>query len=122
MGAIAKFKDLIVWEKGHSLVLMLYKVTSNFPVSEQFGLTNQLRRASVSVTSNIAEGFSRQSIKEKIQFYYMAHGSLSELENQVQIARDIGYISKAEYETINNLCFETGKLLNSLIKSTNSRK
>ena len=78
---IKSFLDLNAWREGHSLVLMIYDITRSFPKEEQFGLTNQLRRASVSLTSNIAEGFFRKCEKEKIQFYYIAHGSLSELEN-----------------------------------------
>ncbi len=122
MGIIFNFRDLLVWQRGHKLVLGIYNLTTKFPVSEQFGLTNQLRRASVSITSNIAEGFSRKSIKEKLQFYYMAHGSLSEVENQVQIAKDVGYVDEKEYENIANLCLEVGKLLNSLINKTTLRK
>lgn len=113
---------MVVWQKGHSLVLNVYKVTNSFPRSEQFGLTNQLRRASVSITSNIAEGFSRQSIKEKIQFYYVAHGSLSEVENQTQIAFDLSYISENEYRNLLSQAQTVGKLLNSLISSTKFRE
>lgn len=122
MGTILSFRDLLVWQKGHELVLNIYKLTRDFPKAEQFGLSNQMQRAAVSITSNIVEGFSRRGIKEKIQFYYMAHGSLSEVENQVQIAKDIGYLSDNEYNHISVLCFETGRLLNSLIKKTDLRK
>ena len=122
MNVISTFRDLIVWQKGHLLVLEIYKISTTFPSSEQFGLVNQLRRAVVSITSNIAEGFSRRSIKEKIQFYYVAHGSLSEVENQIQIAKDIGYITEAEYSKLSNLCFEVGRLLNSFIYKTKLRK
>ncbi len=122
MGALTNFRELVVWQKGHSLVLNVYKVTNSFPRSEQFGLTNQLRRASVSITSNIAEGFSRQSIKEKIQFYYVAHGSLSEVENQTQIAFDLSYISENEYRNLLSQAQTVGKLLNSLISSTKFRE
>ena len=121
MGTISNFRDLLVWQKGHSLVLLIYKLTSNFPISEQFGITNQMRRAAVSITSNIAEGFSRRSLKEKIQFYYIAHGSLSELENQIQIAKDLGYLTETEYHELYSLFIETGKLLNSLINKTKLR-
>lgn len=122
MGKISTFRDLLVWQKGHLLVLEIYKYTSNFPAFEQFGLTSQLRRSAVSVTSNIAEGFSRRNPKEKAQFYYMAHGSLSELENQLQIAFDLKYLSLNESEGLRTLFIETGKLLNGLIKSTVKRK
>ena len=78
---IKSFTDLIVWRKGHQLVIAIYKITNNFPKKETFALTSQMQRCVVSITSNIAEGFSRQGIKEKIQFYYMALGSVTELQN-----------------------------------------
>lgn len=75
---IKSFTDLNVWKEGHKLVLQVYKLTKEFPKEELFGLTNQIRRAAVSITSNIAEGFSRHSYKEKLQFYSTALGSLTE--------------------------------------------
>jgi four helix bundle protein len=75
MEKIRSFRDLDVWKEGHKLVLEIYKITKNFPKEEMFGLSNQLKRAAVSITSNIAEGFSRKSLKEKIQFYSMAKAS-----------------------------------------------
>lgn len=122
MQPLRTFRDLLVWKKGHELVLLTYKKTQSFPNSEQFGLTSQLRRAAVSVTSNIAEGFSRRSSKEKIQFYYMAHGSLSELENQIEIAKDIDYMSVQSFNSLMNLSSEVGKLLNGLINKTKLRE
>lgn len=119
---VTRFRDLFVWQKGHALVLKTYQCTSVFPPAEQFGLTNQLRRAAVSVTSNIAEGFSRHGVKEKLQFYYMSLGSLSEVENQVQIANDVGYIEIQDFESLSALINETSKLLNSLILTTRLRK
>src|SRR3989344_224377 len=85
---IQSFTDLEVWRESHKLVLMVYKFTKNFPKNELFGLTSQLRRAVVSITSNIAEGFSRFSYKEKIQFYSIAFGSLTEVQNQLLISKD----------------------------------
>lgn len=90
---IQSFTDLYAWQAGHKLVLSIYEVTQKFPKEELFGLTNQLRRAAVSITSNIAEGFSRSSYKEKSQFYSMALGSLTEIQNQLLIAKDIKYLS-----------------------------
>lgn len=90
---IRGFKDLHAWQEGHKLVLLIYEVTQKFPREEVFGITNQMRRAVVSVTSNIAEGFGRQGYKEKIQFYYLAQGSLIELKNQIIVARDITYLT-----------------------------
>src|SRR3990167_10939945 len=91
---IKTFTDLNAWKESHGLVLFLYKVTKKFPKEEMFGLTSQMQRAAVSVTSNIAEGFGRQTYKEKVQFYYMAQGSLVELKNFIFIVRDVGYLSK----------------------------
>ena len=89
---IKSFTDLETWKEGHKLVLIIYKIAKSFPDEERFSLTNQLQRAMVSVTSNIAEGFSRNGKKEKVQFYYMALGSLTEVQNQLLIAKDLSYI------------------------------
>jgi len=117
---IKSFTDLNAWQEGHKLVVMVYKVTKNFPQSEQFGLTNQLRRASASITSNIAEGFSRQSYKEKLQFYSMALGSLTEVQNQILISKDVGFLSKEEFSEISQLTIIVSRIVNGLIKSTKS--
>jgi four helix bundle protein len=91
---IRTFTDLITWKESYAFVLMIYDITKQFPRDEQFGLTSQIRRAAVSITSNIAEGFSRASQKEKLQFYSIAHGSLSEVQSQLLIARDVHYIDE----------------------------
>src|SRR3989338_5283252 len=88
-GKIKSFTDLTAWREGHKLVLLIYRAVEEFPSGEKFGLSSQLSRAAVSITSNIAEGFSRNSSKEKIQFYYMSLGSLAEVQNQLLIAKDI---------------------------------
>lgn len=115
---IKSFTDLNAWREGHYLVLDVYKVTKNFPKEELFGLTNQLRRAAVSFTSNIAEGFSRNSYKEKIQFYIIALGSLTEIQNQLLVARDIGYITKEEFDKIASQTIKVSKITNGLIKKS----
>ena len=117
-GKIQNFTDLNAWKEGHVFVLEIYKLTHKFPRDEQFGLINQIRRAVVSVTSNIAEGFSRSSYKEKSQFYSMALGSLTESQNQLIIARDLNYISEIEYETSLERAIIVSKLLNGLIKKS----
>ncbi len=117
---IHSFTDLIAWRKAHNLVLMVYKLTDEFPKSEVFGLTNQIRRSAVSVTSNIAEGFSRVTNKDKSQFYAMSLGSLTELQSQLLIARDIGYISKENFMITSELSVEVSKLLNGLRKIRNT--
>lgn len=117
---IKSFTDLRAWQKGHNLVLEIYKITAQFPKEEQFGLTSQLRRAAVSFTSNIAEGFSRNSYKEKAQFYSMALGSLTELQNQLLVARDLDYLTKEKFNRIANDTIIVNKITNGLIKSSRS--
>lgn len=115
---IQSFTDLTTWQKGHELVLVIYKITEEFPFKEIFGITNQMRRAAVSITSNVAEGFSRRSNKEKVQFYYMALESLTELQNQLVIARDIKYIGVGNFDKISKQTVTVSKLINGLIKSS----
>lgn len=117
MEKIKSFTDLITWQKGHQLVKAIYKTTDKFPNKETFALTSQMRRCVVSLTSNVAEGFSRQGIKEKIQFYYMALGSTTELQNQLLVAKDVGYLIKEEFDELAKKTIEANKLLNGLIKS-----
>ncbi|MBI2329869.1 four helix bundle protein [Candidatus Daviesbacteria bacterium] len=114
---IKSFTDLYAWQEGHKLVLVIYKITKDFPKSESFALVDQMRRCVVSITSNIAEGFSRSGKKEKIQFYFMSLGSVTELQNQLLIARDLVYIKDAEFKTIANQTVTVQKLLNGLISS-----
>jgi four helix bundle protein len=117
MEKIKSFTDLIAWKKGHQLVIAIYRITNEFPKKEIFALTSQMCRCVVSITSNISEGFSRKGIKEKIQFYYMSLGSVTELQNQLLIARDIGYLPKEEFDNLAKQTIEVSKLLNGLIKS-----
>ncbi len=100
------------------MILNVYKITKIFPKEELFGLTNQIRRAAVSITSNIAEGFSRQSYKEKVQFYSMALGSLTELQNQLLVARDVGYLDNNNFQKIGTDTVIVHKLINGLIRSS----
>ena len=115
---IRTFTDLYAWQEAHKLVLMIYKITKNFPKEELFALTSQIRRAVVSITSNIAEGFSRQSYKEKVQFYCMAQGSNTETQNQLLIAKDIKYLSIEDFNKIAEQSVKVHKLLNGLIKKS----
>lgn len=116
MGKIQFFTDLDAWKEGHVLVLMIYKVTKKFPKEELFGIISQMRRCAVSITSNVAEGFSRQSYKEKAQFYSMAQGSLTELQNQLIISRDVLYLSSEEFNDLMKQSVRVHKILNGLIK------
>lgn len=113
---IKSFTDLIAWKEAHKLAIFVYEATKLFPKEEIYGLTNQVRRAAVSVSSNIAEGFSRRSSAEKRQFYYQALGSLTELQNQLLIARDIKYLTKEKFNELANQTISVSKLINSLIK------
>ena len=117
-GKIKSFTDLIVWKEGHKLAVLIYQTTRKFPREEMYSLSDQMRRASVSVTSNVAEGFGRQGYKEKIQFYYIAHGSLTELENQLFIAKDVGYLNNIDFEKIMSLANNVHALLLGFIKKS----
>ncbi len=121
MEVIRDFTQLNVWQKGHVLVLNIYKITRKFPKEEKFGLVDQMRRAAVSVTSNIAEGFGRRSWKDKAQFYVIASGSLIELKNQLYVAKDVDYISKSDFEQLNNLAVEVSKMINGMIRKARER-
>ena len=113
---IRKFTDLKTWQEGHELVLMTYKVTGKFPKNETDSLVDQMRRSASSGTSNIAEGFGRQTYKEKVQFYYMTQGSLTELKNQLLISRDVGYLKKPDSDKLADQANFVHKLLVGLIK------
>ena len=103
------FKDLIVWQKAYTLVLETYKITEDFPKTETYGLSQQMRRSAVSIPSNIAEGYGRRHKAEYKQFLSMAYGSLSELETQYLLATDLKYIDKNE--VVENLLKEVGSML-----------
>lgn len=117
-GKIKSFTDLFAWQEGHQLVLLIYKLTKNFPKEEIFGLISQMRRCVISITSNIAEGFSRQSYREKVQFYSMAQGSLTELQNQLLIARDVEFINKDQFQELALQSVKVHKIITGLIKSS----
>jgi four helix bundle protein len=119
-GKIKEFTDLTSWQKAHNLALFVYKATDSFPQKEIFGITQQMRRAAVSIGSNIAEGFGRQGYKEKVQFYYIAHGSLTELKSQLLLAKDLGYLSNEKYDTIDAALIDTHKVLQGLISKSKS--
>ena len=107
---------LIVWQKSHELVLKIYETTKDFPKDEMFGLTSQIRRAAVSIPSNIVEGKARGSNKDFNRFLLIARASLEEVKYQLLLAKDLKYISDVKYEEIFNNMDEVGKLLGGLIK------
>ena len=112
---IKEFTDLRALQKAHILVLAIYSSTKKFPREEIFGLTSQMQRAAISVTSNIAEGFGRQTYKEKIQFYYLSQGSLTELKNQLIAAKDIGYLTNSRFQELIDVADDAHRLLQGLI-------
>lgn len=115
-GKIRHFTDLEAWRESHQLALDVYKITKLFPKEEMFGLTNQMRRASVSVGSNIAEGFSRNTVKDKSQFYFVARGSATELESQLLLARDIGYLNEEAFDAVRDRLGKVGRLITGLLQ------
>lgn len=112
---IRSFTDLNVWKEGHKLAVLVYKITKKFPKEELYSLVDQMRRVVVSITSNVAEGFGRQTYKEKVQFYYLSNGSLIELKNQILIAKDVGYLDKTDLESLVIQINLTHQLLQGLI-------
>lgn len=118
---IKSFTDLNAWKEAHKLVIMIYEITKSFPKEEVFGLTNQMRRSVISITSNIAEGFSRQTYRDKIQFYSIALGSLTELQNQVLAVKDVGYMCKEDFTRVADKSIVVHKILSGLIKSSRFR-
>jgi len=111
---VKSYKDLIVWQKSLDLADRVYDVTESFPSREMYGLTNQLRRAAVSIPSNIAEGQARQSTPEFRRFLSIAKGSLAEVETQLHIAIRRNYVSKEDFQKILLLANEISKMLASL--------
>jgi len=112
------FEDLIVWRKSHELSLLIYKITKNFPNDEKFGLISQMRRAAVSVSANIAEGFKRRGYKNKINFYNISQSSLTELHNYMILAKDLKYIDQNLLDIFKPYLKEIGMMLNGLISAT----
>ena len=111
------FRELVVWQRAIELTLGVYQLTARFPDSERFGLTNQLRRAAVSIASNIAEGYGRATKGEYIQFLGHARGSASEVETQLVIARALGFGSKESLTKTEKSCSEVGRMLRAMMKS-----
>ena len=111
------FKNLKVWQKAYDLALEIYKTTKAFPKTELYGLINQMQRAAISISANIAEGYERQYRKEYIQFLMIAKGSLGELETYLMFSKDLLYIDENKYIELNGQRQEVGRLLRGLINS-----
>ena len=115
------YKDLIAYQKAYQLTIEVYKATKNFPREEMYGLCSQMRRAAVSIPSNIAEGYRRGSRKEYVQFLRIALGSCSELETQVSLSSDLDFLSGDKENIVTHLIEDVEKLLTKLIQSLKER-
>lgn len=110
-------KMLNAWKKSLNLITKVYKITGSFPRYEQYGISIQMRKSSLSVASNIAEGAARQTKKEFIQFLHMAQGSLSELDTQVEASKQLGYLQEKDIKDLSDNAIEIDKMITGLIKS-----
>ena len=117
LGFLESHKKLLVWQKAVELVTLVYRLTREFPETERFGLVIQMRRAAVSVVSNIAEGAARRSRKEKAQFFINARGSLSELDTQLIVSEALEFCSRDAKQELTGKIGEVARLLNGLIAS-----
>jgi four helix bundle protein len=114
MATSKSFKDLIVWQKAHQLVLKIYKTTKSFPKEETYGITSQIRRSAISVAANIAEGFKKRGKKDKVRFFNISEGSLEETKYYLLLVHDLGYADTTNFEELTD---EIGKLLTSYSKA-----
>ena len=110
------YKSLIVWQKAHRLTLDIYKVTKDFPKDETYGLISQIRRASVSIPTNIVEGSGRSTQNDFARFLYISFGSGNELEYELLLAKDLSYLSKEKFDILSDQIIEIKKMLSGLIK------
>ena len=118
---LKNYRELIVWQKSYQLCIDLYRITKGFPQEEKFGLTSQIRRAAVSVPSNIAEGYGRKTTPEYIRALYVAYGSHCELETQILLSGDLGYIKVKDMKELQEEIGEVERMLKALIRSLERR-
>ena len=118
---LKNFKDLKVWQKSYQLCLELYGLTKNFPNEEKYGLSSQMRRASISIPSNIAEGYGRKTIPDYVRCLYIAYGSNGELETQTLLSGDLDYLNEVNQETLLEKIKEVERMLMALIKSLENK-
>jgi len=118
---LRNYKDLIVWQKSYQLCLDIYKTTKGFPKEERYGLTSQIRRAAVSIPSNIAEGYGRKTTPDYIRCLYIAYGSTCELETQLLLTGDLGYIQGEQLKKVQRDTGEAERMLRALIKSLENK-
>ena len=122
MSTIKAFEELIIWQEARKFTNNIYRVTKKFPTEELYGLTSQMRRAAVSVMSNIAEGFDRRTTKEFISFLIIARASVSEVQNDLYISLDLNYINTENFQTNYDYAQKIAKLINGLITYLKSQK
>ncbi len=118
---LKNYKDLKVWQKSYELCLKIYRITAKFPNEEKYGLTSQIRRSAVSIPSNIAEGYGRKTTADYIRMLYISYGSVCELETQILLAGDLGFIEKGELSTAIKGIAEIERMLKALIKSLENK-
>ena len=118
---LKNYKELNVWQKSYELCLKIYEMTAKFPNEERYGLTSQIRRSAVSIPSNIAEGYGRKTTLDYIRMLYISYGSVCELETQILLAGDLGFIEKGELGTAKKDIAEIERMLKSLIKSLENK-
>lgn len=115
------FKEVIAWQKAHEFVVMVYEATKQYPSFERFGLCSQFQRAAVSIPANIAEGYRRDGMNDKLRFLNIAQGSLEECRYYILLSKDLKYIDIETYNSMNSAIEETSRLLNAYYKSIKSR-
>ena len=118
---LKNYKELKVWQRSYQLCLKIYKVTKIFPKEERYGLTSQIRRSAVSIPSNIAEGYGRKTTADYIRYLYISYGSVCELETQILLSMDLGYIDSAIIEKIKDEIQQIERMLKGLIKSSDNK-
>jgi len=118
---LKNYKELKVWQKSYELCLEIYRITAKFPKEELYGLTSQIRRSVVSIPSNIAEGYGRKTTLDYIRMLYISYGSVCELETQMLLAGDLGFIEKGELGRLKKDIVESERMLKALIKSLENK-
>ncbi|NNK85510.1 MAG: four helix bundle protein [Desulfobacterales bacterium] len=118
---LKNYKELNVWQKSYELCLKIYQITAKFPKEERYGLTSKIRRSALSITSNIAEGYGRKTTLDYIRMLYISYGSVCELETQILLTGDLGFIDKGELDTAKKDIAEIERMLKALIKSLENK-
>jgi len=118
---LKNYKELSIWQKSYQLCLEIYRITKEFPKEERYGLTSQIRRASVSIPSNIAEGYGRKTTPEYLRALYVAYGSNCELETQILLSGDLGYINEEDMKKLQKAIGDVERMLKALIRALENK-